>query len=207
MERSSGNPMAVDRYHRPNRGPSRTYEVARMSETVELKAKAEFERKSAAMTRHGHTRSDAGVAGQSPTYITWQAMRARCRLSHRDSEAKYANRGITYDPSWDNFEQFLLDMGERPAGMTLDRVDNDGPYNARNCRWATPTQQARNRRNTRLNYGQAVEVAYRRLSGESCQSLALEFGCSESLPREIASGRTWKDALAEAEMMLGDANG
>lgn len=147
--------------------------------------------------RHGHTSRLHG-RGDSPTYVSWQAMRARCRYSDRDTTDKYANRGITYDAAWDSFEQFLRDMGERPPGTTLDRKDNDAGYSADNCRWATPVEQARNRRSTRLTFDQAVEVAVRRMRGEPCLSLAKEFGISESLPREIAKGRTWKDAHAAA---------
>jgi hypothetical protein len=152
-------------------------------------------------SRHGHASSLYGNKG-TPTYRSWQAMRIRCNHPERDPNAKYANRGISYDSAWDSFEQFLADMGERPAGTTLERNDNDAGYSATNCRWATPVDQARNRRNTRLTYSQAVEVAVRRLRGEQCKALAAEYGISESLPREIVKGRTWKDACAAAKEIV-----
>lgn len=149
--------------------------------------------------RHGHARHGA----ETPTWVSWQSMLARCRYIDRDVEAKHAARGISVCERWHDFGNFLSDMGERPDGMTLDRIDNDGDYTPSNCRWATPTEQARNRRNARLTYETAVEVAIARLSGESCASIAARYGISESLPREIASGRTWKDALAAAKEIVG----
>jgi hypothetical protein len=129
-------------------------------------------------------------------------MLSRCRYPERDKEAKHIGRGIGLCDRWQNFDSFLEDMGERPAGTTLDRIDNDQGYEPGNCRWATPTEQARNRRNARLDFGSAVEVALARMTGESCRSLSERFGISESLPREIVNGRTWKDAREEALRIL-----
>jgi hypothetical protein len=152
--------------------------------------------------RHGHARHGA----ESPTWVSWQSMLARCRYMERDIEQKYAGRGIRVCERWERFEAFLADMGERPAGMTLDRIDNDRDYEPDNCRWATPIEQARNRRNARLDYGSAVEVALARLGGERCSSIAKRFQISESLPREIVKGRTWKDASAEAHRIYAEAD-
>lgn len=147
-------------------------------------------RTSVSLIRHGHTVDRT----YSPTYHSWQAMLARCRYPARDLRQKHIGRGITVCDRWRSFDLFLEDMGERPDGTTLDRTDNDGNYEPGNCRWSTPTEQARNRRNARMDFPRAVEVALARLRGEPCKSIAERFGCSESLPREIANGRSWQDA-------------
>lgn len=153
--------------------------------------------------RHGHARS----TGESPTYVSWCAMLTRCRNILRDTQKKHAGRGITVCDRWLSFDNFLADMGERPAGKTLERIDNDKGYAFDNCRWATPIEQARNRRSTRLDYPSAVAVAIARLRGESCGSIAKRYGISESLPREIVKGRTWPDASRAAHKIFeGDKN-
>lgn len=85
----------------------------------------------------------------SPTYRSWRSMKARCQNENHDAYSRYGGRGITVDSTWGDFERFLADMGERPAGHTLDRENNDGPYCKSNCRWATYKEQANNRRNNR----------------------------------------------------------
>lgn len=151
--------------------------------------------------RHGHARH--GQNGKmSPTYHSWQAMLARCRYPRRDTKASYAKRGIGVCERWRSFDSFLADMGPRPDGTTLDRIDNARGYEPGNCRWSSPREQARNRRNLRLDFDAAVAVAMARLGGETCRSIAERYGISESLPREIVKGRTWPDALAKAKEML-----
>ena len=93
-------------------------------------------------TTHGHT---AGGL-QSPTYRSWYSMLARCYRPSSSRYYAYGHLGIKVCERWRTFENFLADMGERPPGKTLDRINPYGHYDPSNCRWATDLEQARNRR-------------------------------------------------------------
>ena len=98
-------------------------------------------RKRGAIT-HGHH-----TGGPSPTYRSWVAAKSRCFNPNLDHYRYYGGRGITMCQEWvDSFEAFLRDMGPRPEGLTLDRIENDGNYEPENCRWATIQQQNNNQR-------------------------------------------------------------
>ena len=93
--------------------------------------------------KHGHTGK-----GRRPskTYTAWDGMIQRCTNPRHGKFARYGGRGITVCERWrSSFEAFLADMGECPAGLTLDRRDNDGNYEPGNCRWATRKVQQNNR--------------------------------------------------------------
>lgn len=98
--------------------------------------------------RHGLSRT--------PTYFTWCAMKARCANPAHDAYRYYGAIGISVCPRWlhgdgilSGFECFVLDMGIKPAGHSIERDDQNGSYEPGNCRWATQTEQVRHRRNTR----------------------------------------------------------
>jgi hypothetical protein len=102
----------------------------------------------------GHTKSCGCIKGKAnfrhgmkgtPTHNSWCAMKQRCNYEGSDEFQRYGAAGITVCERWLNsFENFLEDMGERPDGMTLDRIDNGKGYEPGNCRWATHHEQRMN---------------------------------------------------------------
>lgn len=89
-------------------------------------------------TKHGMSRSY--------TYVSWGAMIQRCTNPNDSAYKYYGERGINVCDSWLKFKNFFRDMGIRPKGLTLDRIDNSLNYSKANCKWATRMQQARNMR-------------------------------------------------------------
>jgi hypothetical protein len=88
-----------------------------------------------------------GLSHRSSEYRIWKGMRARCSNPNDFSYKWYGARGICVCPEWDDFEVFLADMGRRPsASHSLERIDANGPYARDNCKWATASEQARNKR-------------------------------------------------------------
>lgn len=98
---------------------------------------------------------------KSPTWSTWRAMHGRCEDPANAGYSRYGALGIRVCAQWKSFSGFLADMGVRPAGKTLDRVENSGNYEPSNCRWATPTEQQANTRRTRKveAFGQVLTLS------------------------------------------------
>lgn len=102
-----------------------------------------WQRQSASQTNTTHGRVNTA------TYHSWTNMLQRCTNPNNPWFPDYGGRGIMVCAQWRKFENFLADMGERPPGRTLEREDNNGNYEANNCRWASSLEQGRNKRNSR----------------------------------------------------------
>ena len=90
------------------------------------------------VTKHGLARK--------PTHRSWEAMKDRCLNPQSTSYKYYGAMGVTFCKEWESFDAFLNDMGVRPEGTTLDRIDPHGNYEPSNCRWANSATQASNKR-------------------------------------------------------------
>jgi hypothetical protein len=108
------------------------------------------------LTKHGHCPSTK----PEPTYQSWTAMLRRCLTPTSSNFELYGGRGISVCERWKKFENFLADMGKRPDGTSLDRVDVNGNYEPSNCRWATYKEKSRNRRNGRVEPHEYLQIAW-----------------------------------------------
>lgn len=117
---------------------------------------------------------------KTPTYETWRGMKMRCDMPNNVAYHRYGGRGIKICDRWRDYSNFLADMGERPEGMTLDRINADGDYCPENCRWADKEEQGRNRDTTRVF--QTPEGPM------TCKDLAARFGVN---PRNVSRWANW----------------
>lgn len=93
-----------------------------------------------------HKACQDGRSNGDRTYVSWKSMRQRCRDPNCDQYPHYGALGVTVCDRWESYAAFLADMGPRPIGMTLDRIDPFGNYEPTNCRWADARTQNTNKR-------------------------------------------------------------
>lgn len=135
----------------------------------------------------------ATKGGETPTYATWRGMMERCNNPNHVNYRHYGGRGISVCPRWSSFANFLEDMGERPAGMTLDREHGDRGYDPGNCRWATYSVQAQNSSNAKLNDAAIRLIRARLDNGEARLPIAEEYGITVKTVSRIRHRQAWKN--------------
>jgi hypothetical protein len=135
----------------------------------------------------------------TPTYNTWVAMKSRCLNRNDKQYTEYGGRGIYICDRWLVFDNFLADMGVRKDDLSLDRVNNNGPYAPENCRWATRKQQSRNRRSSNLWKVEGVWF-------ETAEEAGAYYGTTESSIYRWCKGYTtrqgkWRDPRPSCEVI------
>jgi len=128
-----------------------------------------------------------------PGYYSWFNMKQRCFNPNRNNYYRYGGRGITVCERWSSFDDFFADMGVRPQGLTLNRIDTNGNYTPDNCEWATVRHQSRNIRTSRINNTSGYKgVSWLKHSGKWRATIRLNgksnhIGCFD-LPKDAAQG-------------------
>lgn len=137
------------------------------------------------------------------TYRSWQGIFQRCKNPNNSQYKHYGERGISICDAWaSSFDSFLSDMGERPEGMTLDRVDNNRGYSPDNCRWATITEQNNNKRNNvviEFNGESLTRAQWARRIGISGPSLTSRLLSGMPLCEALANGRKRRRPMEAAK--------
>lgn len=143
---------------------------------------------------HGCTRNGKST----PEYESWSQMKKRCYNKKHEAYNRYGGRGITVCDRWKNsFENFFADMGVRPDGMSLDRINNNKGYYPENCKWATMLEQSRNKCNNHL-----VTLEDREFTiSELAEKNGLSYG---KLHKRIVAGWSVEDAIKDGQGRLND---
>ena len=131
-------------------------------------------------------------ANRSGTKRSWDQMRKRVLCMSNDRYENYKGRII--DPRWNEFKNFLADMGERPKGMSIDRKNNNKGYCKGNCQWATPKQQARNRNETKLSI-ESVREMRNLFDVVPNYLLAEKYHVHPSTISNVKNGYTWAEEV------------
>ena len=130
---------------------------------------------------------------KTPEYRVWCKIKERCYNSSRKEFPRYGGRGIRLCDEWLNNPAAFVDyVGQRPSPRhSIDRIDNEGNYEPGNVRWATPKEQSRNTRRSKLDSNDVGLIRYWLKAGYKHKRIAEAFSVSRGLIGHIRSGRTW----------------
>ncbi len=137
---------------------------------------------------------DWGQRTSHPLYKLWAGMIRRCHDTKHKDFHNYGARGITVCDRWQDFWAFVEDMGPKPSPRhSIDRIDNEAAYSPDNCRWATATEQGRNRRTTVLTAELAEEIKRRSAFGDRVGDISRALNLDYNLVRNVVVGLAWVD--------------
>ena len=124
-------------------------------------------------------------------YSVWKDMKRRCNNPNSPIYKYYGGRGIKVCERWSDFESFLADMGRRPPGLSIERIDNNGDYEPENCKWATTLEQRRNQRAPKLTSKDVEKIRVMGLLGLPLRLIGDQFKVTKSHISQILLRRTW----------------
>lgn len=129
----------------------------------------------------------------TPTYKTWASMIQRCNNPNAPGYHYYGGRGITICDRWQkSFSAFLEDMGARPKGLELDRINTNGNYEPSNCRWITHAENTRNSSNTVLSFKMAEKIRELHKKGIFNKDVAMLLKISTSNVNSVLYAKGWQ---------------
>ena len=142
-------------------------------------------------------------SGATPTHTAWRHMKERCDNPNCHLYERYGGRGIRYCEQWQKYSNFFQDMGEKPLGYELDRINNNGDYTPDNCRWVSSTENRRNTSRNVIDIQSAKEIKeLLKIAGilpngsyphGTISRISKELDISIYAIRSVARGETWKD--------------